>query len=91
MSDDRMRDAHDVGVGPFTFDLELARALDYTEDEIRQAVHAMRLLAVGFETVRSLRTGRVCEHCGAAKPRIPHKTCVVCSAGPGETPGARNG
>lgn len=76
------RELDDVGVGPFSLDLRMARELGYSDDEITAAIGALQLLARGAETTRHIRSGAQCEHCGARKPTHTFGACGACGDQP---------
>jgi len=77
---DNVRDIEEISVGPITLDVKLAREIGWDDDAIREAEIGLRLISRGASAGFDFRSGRVCEHCLAAKAKWPG-VCSACGAG----------
>jgi hypothetical protein len=77
---DSDRETKDVSVGPISLDIELAREIGWDDDAIREAEIGIALISRGASMGHDFRSGRVCEHCSAGKPREPG-VCAACGSG----------
>jgi hypothetical protein len=56
-------DTKSVGVGAFSFDVEIARAWGWTDEECNTAIAAMTLLSRGANDTHAIIAHRKCEAC----------------------------
>lgn len=68
----------EIGVGPISIRVDMARELGWSDDEIRGAFLAIRLISLGTSRARELREGRACESCQATDARPEYLPCVMC-------------
>lgn len=71
-------ETREVGVGPFSFDITMARDLGYTDEEISACIHAMSMLSRGANETKAMREGRSCEECFGRDPVKKYLPCGGC-------------
>ncbi len=71
-------DTRSFGVGPISLDVEMARKLGWTREQIDQAAAAVAFLARGVSLTRDQESGDACESCFGRTPDKRYVPCTMC-------------